>query len=374
MAGIYVHIPFCKKICHYCDFYKSGNLKLENNFINAIIEEIDFRKDSLNKKIETIYFGGGTPSTLIFKNLRIIIDKIYKNFEIIDNPEISIELNPDDININYLENLKQVGFNRLSIGIQSFNNSILKFLNRRHNSQIAENSIKLAIESGFSNISIDLIYGIPNQTNQDILNDISVINKYAITHVSAYHLTIEDKTFFGKLYNQNKLKLIDENLSLDYYQTVVNELDSIGFKQYEVSSYARNNMLSKHNTNYWKNVEYLGLGPSAHSYFSKSRFWNVSSLSKYLKLIKSKSFFEKETLNNDDLYNEYILVSLRTVWGIDLDYILSTFGTEYYKYTIRIYDKNKNSIYLRKLDNHIHLNSIGLFVSDLLIQDFFITN
>ncbi|MBN1253013.1 MAG: radical SAM family heme chaperone HemW [Bacteroidales bacterium] len=374
MAGIYIHIPFCKKICHYCDFYKTANLKLEDDFINSVIKEIEIRSDFLDSEIETIYFGGGTPSAISINNLQIILNNILQKFSVNKNSEITIELNPDDINEEYLNQLLKLGFNRLSIGTQSFNNQILNYLNRRHNSEKAENSIKLALNVGYKNISVDLIYGIPNQTEQNLLDDISIISKYDVSHISAYHLTIEKNTYFGKLLKKGLLKQILDEKSFNFYKLVVNELQQLGFEQYEISNFARNSDYSKHNTNYWKNVAYLGLGPSAHSYNNKSRFWNYTPLTKYIEGINVSKFYEQEELSLNNLYNEFIMVSLRTKWGINLQHILIEFGQMYYENTIRIYLENKNTNYIRRENDTIKLSTEGLFLSDFIIQEFFIIN
>ncbi len=372
MAGIYIHVPFCKRICYYCDFYKSGNIKLIPDFTKRLLAEIRHRKTFFNEVISTIYFGGGTPSVLPVTDLELILNELRFNFEINKDVEITIEVNPDDVNLNYFDRIKQLGINRLSIGIQSFNDLILKYLNRRHDSNSAKKAIIDAKNAGFENISCDLIYGIPGQELSDFEKDLNILNGFQIEHLSAYHLGIEEGTHFGRLLKSGKINDIGEELSKDFFDLLVKWISLNGFEHYEISNFAKNNRYSIHNMNYWFNVPYLGLGPSAHSFNGTDRFYIESNLKKYIKLAESDSFYsEIDNLNLVDRYNEFILLRLRTKWGISLNDIKNLFSEGFYYHTLRIFSKYKDSNYLRMQNNFIYLTEEGFFLSDFIIREFF---
>lgn len=331
MSGIYIHIPFCKQACNYCDFHFSTSLKLKTNLIDSILLEIDLRNSYLGKKsIETIYFGGGTPSLLSEKDLFLILEKIYKNYKVSSNAEITLEANPDDLSVEKLKELKRLEINRLSIGLQSFNNEELIWMNRAHTATESEASVKRAQDKGFENISIDLIYGskFSNLTNWKKTLDKAIA--LDVKHISSYNLTIEDKTKLGHDLKVKKEIAIDDEKSSELFLEMIDRLEKNNFIQYEISNFGKENYFSNHNSNYWKGVEYIGFGPSAHSFDGVSRQWNISNNSLYIKNVtdKNEAYFEKEILSESDQFNEYILTSLRTIWGIDTLVLKSKFNSE----------------------------------------------
>jgi oxygen-independent coproporphyrinogen-3 oxidase len=331
LSGIYIHIPFCKQACNYCDFHFSTSLKLKSNLIDSILSEIDLRHSYLvNKNIETIYFGGGTPSLLSEKELFLVLEKIYKNYKVSSNAEITLEANPDDLSIEKLKELKRLEINRLSIGLQSFTNEELIWMNRAHNATESEASVKRAQDKGFENISIDLIYGskFSNLTNWKKTLDKAIA--LDVKHISSYNLTIEDKTKLGHDLKVKKEVAIDDEKSSELFLEMIDRLEKNNFIQYEISNFGKENYFSNHNSNYWKGVEYIGFGPSAHSFDGVSRQWNVSNNSLYIKNVadKNEAYFEKEILSESDQFNEYILTSLRTIWGIDILVLKSKFNSE----------------------------------------------
>ena len=341
--------------------------------ITSMINELEIRAGYLeNKKIETIYFGGGTPSIINPKYIGKLLSKIKENFNLIAQPEITMEFNPDDIDSEKLIQLKGLGVNRLSIGIQSFDDKDLIFMNRSHNSQEAFKSIKIAKENGFKNITIDLIYGLPDQTNKKWQENLNKINELDINHFSAYALTVEPKTELDYLITHNKIKPLSETLTEEHFKTLQEDSEKMGFVQYEISNFCRDNELSKHNSSYWKNKWYLGIGPSAHSYNGKSRQWNISSNLKYIKNIKSKhSFFEIETLNSNQMYNDYILTSLRTMWGVSTDYILKNFGKEVSKHFLNATKKWISDKKIKLKDGNYLLTKDGMLFADAISSDLF---
>ncbi len=372
MAGIYVHIPFCKQICHYCDFYKVANLQKVGKFVEAIVAEIDIKRGSMNETVETIYFGGGTPSLLKFEELQTIVNKIFTSFRISETAEITIELNPEDVSAEYYLMLKDLGFNRLSIGIQSFNDKISKFLNRRHSATTAHRSIELAHKAGFSNISADLIYGIPNQRIEDFLSDLEDIKSKQIAHLSAYHLGIENNTYFGKLKKLNKIQEISEHESEKFFYTLSNWAEKNGYEHYEVSNFAYRQQYSTHNTNYWFHLPYLSFGASAHSFINNARHYNFANLNKYINaVLQGKSFYEVDELTDNDYFNEFIMLRLRTKWGINLQDIKTKFGDSYFKHCHNILSKFETSGHIIREDDTIKLTTKGFFASDYVVREFF---
>ena len=341
--------------------------------ITSMINELEIRAGYLeNKKIETIYFGGGTPSIINPKYIGKLLSKIKENFNLIAQPEITMEFNPDDIDSEKLIQLKGLGVNRLSIGIQSFDDKDLIFMNRSHNSQEAFNSIKIAKENGFKNITIDLIYGLPDQTNKKWQENLNKINELDINHFSAYALTVEPKTELDYLITHNKIKPLSETLTEEHFKTLQEDSEKMGFVQYEISNFCRDNELSKHNSSYWKNKWYLGIGPSAHSYNGKSRQWNISSNLKYIKNIKNKKyFFEVEILNSSQMYNDYILTSLRTIWGVSTDYILKNFGKEVSTHFLNATKKWISDKKIKLKDGNYLLTKDGMLFADAISSDLF---
>jgi len=314
MAGLYIHIPFCKTKCHYCDFYSTSNSELIENFILALKKEIDLRSGYLNgESISSIYMGGGSPSMLEILQLQQILEKIKLNFVISADAEITFECNPDDVNLSYFIGLKSLGINRISIGIQSFDNNILRFLNRRHDAERGEEAIKSAKKSGFENISVDLMFGIPGMSNEIYESSLDKAMSFNVKHISAYQLSIEPNTLLQKKLSKGEFSVPDEEINLFQFNLTIEKLKNNGYSHYEVSNYAREGYESKHNLLYWNNVKYLGVGPSAHSYDGVSRQWNVSNTGTYVELVsKGSVFFTKEDLHTENKYNEYILKAMRT--------------------------------------------------------------
>ncbi len=330
MAGIYIHIPFCKQACYYCDFHFSTSIKRKDEMLTAIKRELFLRKDELNKEqIETIYFGGGTPSLLTIDELKMLIETIYENYEVVEDAEITLEANPDDLSAKKIKELAKLPINRLSIGIQSFFEDDLKFMNRAHT---AEESKKCLAEATkyFDNITIDLIYGVPNMSNKKWLANLKLAFDFNIPHISSYALTVEEKTVLHKLIEKGKVPPIDENLALEHYNILVEETEKRGYINYEISNFGKLAYFSRHNTSYWLGYNYLGIGPSAHSFNGFERSWNVSNNTKYINaLLADELPSEKEQLSEKNRFNEYIMTGLRTIWGVSFQKIEKEFGAMY---------------------------------------------
>jgi oxygen-independent coproporphyrinogen III oxidase len=372
MAGIYIHIPFCKKLCFYCDFYHVVSIDDNSVFIDALLKEASLRKDYLeNETVSTIYIGGGTPSVFSIKNLGTILNHINKLFKVAEDCEITVELNPDDVHSAYLKGLKYHKINRISLGIQSWRDSDLKMLNRRHDSAQAIIALSETLNAGFENVTIDLIYGIPGMSLKEWESNLDFSFSYAIQHLSAYHLTIEPGTIFGKMLEKGTISEIDENESAALFNLLIEKAESAGFIQYEISNFGKPGFFSVHNSNYWKQVNYLGLGPSAHSFNGYSRQWNMRNLKGYIKSINTgKSFFESEELDTKMRFNEYIMTSLRTMWGIDLEYVEGMFEKEGYDYVINLSGKFKNYGLMKQEKNSLVLTNQGKLISDNIISEF----
>ncbi len=340
MSGIYIHIPFCKQACHYCDFHFSTSLQNKGLLANSILSEIDLRLNYLpNKKIESIYFGGGTPSLLSEKETFLILEKIYKLYNVSKDVEITLECNPDDLTDEKLKELKRLEVNRLSIGLQSFDEEELIWMNRAHTAKESESSVKRAQDRGFENITIDLIYGSKFSNLANWKKTLDKAIALDVKHISSYNLTIEEKTKLGHDFKLKKEVAIDDEKSSELFLEMINRLEKNNFIHYEISNFGKEGFFSLHNSNYWKGEHYLGLGPSAHSFDGQSRQWNVSNNNIYIKRIseKNESYFEKEILTEKERFNEYVLTSLRTIWGIDLNYLSANFNTEFVKhYLIQI--------------------------------------
>ena len=376
MAGIYIHIPFCKQACHYCDFHFSTSLKYKKELLQCIHQEIKLQKRYLeNQVIETIYFGGGTPSLLSSTEISTIIDTIHQNFEVSRNPEITLEANPDDLNVEKLKELKNTAVNRLSIGVQSFFDEDLKWMNRAHEAQEAETAIKRAQDYGLDNITIDLIYGYPLLSDQKWKQNIQKTLDLDIPHISSYGLTVEPKTALASFINNGKQKPLDEAQSAAQFQFLMEKLTHNGFEHYEISNFAKPNQYAKHNTNYWLGINYLGIGPSAHSFNGQSRQWNVANNAKYiheLELHKVPATLEILTLENK--FNEYLMTSLRTQWGIDLAKIGLDFGSDYKKHLLAFADEHIAKNLLAFADEKLKLTTKGKLFADRIAADLFITD
>jgi oxygen-independent coproporphyrinogen-3 oxidase len=374
MAGIYIHIPFCRQKCNYCDFYKTTELDYLSEFLTALKKEIFQQKSYLSdENISTIYIGGGTPSVLKEKDLYTILDSIYKYFVVVPRAEITFEANPDDLDQDYLKMLKNCGINRLSIGLQAFQDELLKKMNRRHNAMQGTTSVLDAKNSGFDNISVDLIYGIPGLTTEQWKSNLKKVFELPVDHLSAYLLTYHKGTIFYSLKKNGRLKEVSDNKSFKQYMILTDMAGNSDFEQYEISNFARGRKYSKHNTAYWTGRQYLGLGPSAHSFNGSSRRWNLCDLKKYIRLInQEKITYDEEQLTLNDRYNEYLLTNLRTRWGVSLITMNEQFGdkaVENFMRTAQIFISSKKLV--QKNDIYT-LTTEGLFISDNIISEFII--
>jgi oxygen-independent coproporphyrinogen-3 oxidase len=372
MAGIYIHIPFCKKLCFYCDFYHLIATGDNSSFIGALLKEASLRKEYLtDEKVATIYLGGGTPSVFSVDEIKIILDHIYKEFNVTEECEITIELNPDDIQPEYLKSLKNLKINRISLGIQSWRDSDLKMLNRRHDSAQAAYALKETLNAGFENVTIDLIYGIPGMSLSEWESNLDFSFSFGIKHLSAYHLTFEQGTVFGKMLEKGLISEIEEDESAAQFNLLIEKAESAGFIHYEISNFGKPGYFSIHNTNYWKQISYLGLGPSAHSFNGFSRQWNLRDLKGYIKaLTTGKSFFGREELDTRTRFNEYIMTSLRTMWGIDLEYVEEMFEKEGYDYVMNLSGKFKDYGLMKQEQKSLVLTNQGKLISDNIISEF----
>ncbi len=375
MAGIYIHIPFCKQACNYCDFHFSTSLKNKEAFLDALKKEIELQKDYLGtKKINTIYLGGGTPSLLNQNELMQVFGTIDKYFKIHKDAEITLEANPDDLTKNKIKELKDTPINRFSIGIQSFYDEDLKLMNRAHNSQEAISAVKGAQDAGFENITIDLIYGIPNLTEHRWRNNLQNAFLLDVKHISAYCLTVEPKTVLAHQVKTKQIKNIDEQQSSEQFEIMLDAMKQQSFVQYEISNFCKDNFYSKHNSNYWLKEKYLGLGPSAHSYNGSTRQWNISNNALYIKGVEeNKLNFELEELSDSQRYNEYILTSLRTIWGTSLDVISSSYGNNYQTYCLKEVEKYILSEDVKIEANKLFLTNKGKLIADKIASDLFKT-
>ncbi len=371
MAGLYIHIPFCAKRCLYCDFFSNTEMRYKEPYIGALIRELEMRKDyTAGEPFDTIYFGGGTPSQLQAGDFERIFGAIYRLCDVSDNPEITLEVNPDDMTPEYVASLRAFPFNRISMGVQSFKKEDLRFLNRRHDSQQAVRAVELCKENAITNISIDLIYGLPGQSVEEWEANLDKAISLDIPHISAYHLIYEEGTALYKLKEEGKVAPIEEEVSLTLFSTLIDRLKAAGYEHYEISNFARPGMISRHNSAYWTGRKYLGLGPSAHSYDGKSREWNVSSLPIYIKGIESgQPEKEVETLGSDTRYNDFIITGLRTMWGIRLNDIRRLFGEDYLLYFQTQADKYIHSHLLVGNGDTVRLSRSGIFISDTIMSD-----
>ena len=375
MSGIYIHIPFCKQACHYCDFHFSTNLKKKDEMVLALAKEIEMRKSEFQDEIvETIYFGGGTPSILQIADLKFLIDAVYKNYKVVENPEITVEANPDDLTENRIIELSNNKVNRLSIGIQSFFEDDLQLMNRAHNVEEAKKCLQIATEY-FDNISIDLIYGVPEMSNEKWLQNIETALSFGVPHISSYALTVEPKTALHSFIQKGIIPQPDDEVAQEHFQILVDKLSENGFIHYELSNFGKENYFSKNNSSYWLGKKYIGIGPSAHSYDGKNRGWNVSNNSLYIKSIQENKLpIEIETLTKTDRYNEYIMTGLRTIWGVSFERIEQEFGKTYLDYLNQQAAKFIEDHLLFVDDNILRTTKKGKFLSDGIASDLFLLN
>lgn len=373
MAGIYIHIPFCKVKCNYCDFHFSTNQKYLSKMTEAICLELFDKKEYLRgDTIKTIYFGGGTPSVLPIQDLKLIVNSVYENYKVESNVEFTFECNPDDLTEQKLINLKEVGINRLSIGIQSFDNDQLIFMNRAHNAKEANNCVQLAQKHGFNNITIDLIYGLPNTDTNYWKNQVQKAIDLNVNHISAYCLTIEDKTVFGNWQKKGKLNPLADEKSLEQFKLLQDELSRAGFEHYEISNFAKNEFISQHNSAYWLGEKYIGVGPSAHSYDGRTRQWNIANNIVYIKALNDKTnYFELESLSQKDKFNEYILTRLRTKWGVNLVELFQFYPSSKNITLSKIEEFISNNDLVLE-DNILTLTQQGKFIADYISSELFV--
>ena len=371
MAGIYIHIPFCKRRCIYCDFFSTTQSEKKSEYVHALVRELEIRKDYLdNEEIETIYLGGGTPSQLSQEELEEIFAYIYKVYKVTPDAEITLEANPDDLTPEYVSMLRGLPINRISMGIQTFQEETLKLLHRRHTAQQAIEAFKRCREAGFQNISIDLMYGLPGETLETWEQDLQQAIALHPEHISAYHLIYEEGTALWNLREQNKVEEAEEELSLTLFKTLIERLTKAGYQHYEISNFCLPGLHSRHNSSYWTGKKYLGCGPSAHSFDGTSRQWNVSSLEQYLKGIHTGQLdFEIEDLDLYTRYNDFVITSIRTCWGMPLSQLRTNYGETLYNYCLRMAKPHIRQGVLEIKEDTLKLTSEGIFISDGIMSD-----
>jgi oxygen-independent coproporphyrinogen-3 oxidase len=375
MSGIYIHIPFCKQACNYCNFHFSTSLKYKEDMLTAIGKEMSMQRGYLeNTAVETIYWGGGTPSLLSADELLRLWDQLQLNFPDQALTEVTLEANPDDLNPAFLQALKNTPVNRLSIGIQSFQDQDLKYMNRAHNAQQADYAVKLAQDKGFDNISIDLIYGTPTMSHTQWNDNLQQAVALGVPHISSYALTVEPATALAHAIKKGTTKAPADQESAYQFEQLMDALEEAGYEHYEISNFAQPGRYARHNTNYWKNKPYLGLGPSAHSYNGSSRKWNIANNAVYMRSIlqEGRLSFEQEQLSEKDRYNEYIMVSLRTMWGIDLDYIAGAFGNQAQQNLLEAAQRFAEKNWINITADSIKLSRQGRLFADRIASDLFL--
>ena len=372
MAGIYIHIPFCKQACHYCDFHFSTSLKKKEEMLAAIQKELFLRTNELaGESIETIYFGGGTPSILDLEEINALIEGVYQNYTVVDQPEITLEANPDDLDTATILRLSQSKVNRLSIGIQSFGEEDLKMMNRAHNAQEAITCLQEVVQH-FDNISIDLIYGIPNLSNERWLDNIQRVLDLGIPHISCYALTVEERTALNKLIQKGVIPSPKEEVAHAHFMLLIDKLKQSGYLHYELSNFAKPGYYSKNNSAYWLGKKYLGIGPSAHSFDGTYRRWNISNNPLYIKAIEAGHLpSEVEELSVPDRYNEYVMTGLRTIWGVDLSRIAQEFGPAYHTYLQQGAASFIKEGLMQETEGILTITDKGKFLSDGIASDLF---
>lgn len=374
MAGLYIHIPFCKQACHYCNFHFSTSLKKKSELVNALCKEMVLRKEEIPGPLQTIYFGGGTPSLLDAEDLQQIFKTIDDHFEVVEAPEITLEANPDDLTEAKLKMLAASRINRLSIGVQSFFEEDLKLMNRAHNATEALRCLQLA-KQYFDNISIDLIYGMPDMSDSRWQENLDQALALGIPHISSYALTVEPNTALQKFIEKGVVKPVDDAVAQKHFEILLAHMEQAGFENYEFSNFGKPGYFSQNNTAYWTGKPYLGIGPSAHSFDGNTRSWNINNNPKYIKSIAADSLpIERETLSTTDKYNEYVMTGLRTIWGVSLEKIEKDFGLKFRTYVLQQAQKHIEEHLLFLDDDRIVVTKKGKFLSDGLASDLFILN
>lgn len=383
MSGIYLHIPFCKQACHYCDFHFSTSLAKKEDIVNAIAKELVLRKNEISTPIETIYFGGGTPSLLSVSELRFLITTIYEIFDVIDSPEITLEANPDDLSPLFstennsdtiFKHYRSIGINRLSIGIQSFYEDDLKLMNRAHNAEEASKCLSEATRF-FDKITVDLIYGIPGMSNEKWRSNIEKALSFGISHISSYALTVEPKTALENFIKKGVIEAPKDDVTHEHFQLLVKTLEANGFVHYELSNFGRSNCFSKHNTSYWLGKPYLGVGPSAHSFNGIERAWNVANNAQYIKKLQNNILpITREVLTVNDRFNEYVMTGLRTIYGVSLNRVRTDFGEDIYEHLLNSSEKQINQELLVVKNNILFTTEKGKFLCDGIASDLFLVS
>ncbi|WP_090498323.1 radical SAM family heme chaperone HemW [Pedobacter terrae] len=373
MSGIYIHIPFCKKACHYCDFHFSTSLKYADEMVEAICKEIKMKKDRISGQVGSIYLGGGTPSILSEAALQKIFDTITQTFSVNANAEITIETNPDDLTAQKLKELKQLPVNRFSVGIQSFYDEDLTWMNRAHQAREAEDCIKRTQDAGFENLTLDLIYGYPLLTDQKWLNNIQKAIELEVPHISAYALTVEPRTALAHAIKNKKQTPVNDNQSAAQFVILMENLVNAGFEHYEISNFAKPGHYAVHNTNYWKGVDYIGIGPSAHGFNGQNRYMNPANNALYMETLSQNILPEVvEELSINDRFNEYIMTSLRTMWGTDLQKINIDFGKDFLEETKHNLKNFEDKDWLMIDSDTICLSQNGKLFADHIASELFI--
>jgi len=375
VAGIYIHIPFCKQACNYCDFHFTTYFRYAEQLVDAVAHEIAARKNYLGREaLETIYIGGGTPSALKAEAIEKILLAVRNSFQLVIDTEISLEANPDDITPEKAAHYRNVGINRISMGVQSFRDQDLQMLNRRHTAADAVSSIEILLKQGFWNLSVDLMYGLPGQTIGDWESVLEQALRLDIIHFSAYHLSLEPGTELYYRKQKNKIQIPDEALSEAQFNLLVSKAESAGFEQYEISNFARDRKYSRHNTSYWTGKKYLGIGPSAHSFDGKERRWNTRGIMTYINSVnKGGVYHEREPTDAARSYNEYLMTALRTMGGVDLDKIEKEYGVDFRTKLIscsKAFIRHNNMV---RKDNRLVLTQKGKFIADHIIAELFLT-
>ncbi len=374
MAGIYLHIPFCKQACNYCNFHFSTSLRLKDEFLAALRQEMAMQREYLQgEPLDTIYLGGGTPSLLSYGELMQLFETLHTHFKVSDSPEITLEANPDDLSVEYLTTLRKTPVNRLSIGIQSFAEEDLRYMNRAHNAIEARACIEYAQDKGFDNLTIDLIYGAPTTTHKQWERNLKAIFDYDIPHVSCYALTVEPRTALENHVRRGLTAAPSEDKAAEQFETLMTLMRKYGYVHYEISNFAQPNRFARHNSNYWRGVSYLGLGPSAHSFDGKSRQWNVANNAQYIKSIQANQVpFTREELTINQQYNEYVMTSLRTIWGCDPQHIAEKFGKKMLKHFNKQILPHVQNKTIETDDKCYFLTDKGRFLADGIASDLFI--
>lgn len=369
MAGIYIHIPLCKNRCIYCDFYSSTYDGNRAELVRTLGQELVDRKDYLHgETIKTLYLGGGTPSLLRADELAYLFKTVMAHY-VCDFEEVTLEANPDDLSDDFIQSLRRLPINRLSLGVQSFHDDDLRLLNRRHTADEAKAAVKRCQQAGFTNLSIDLIYGLPNQTLEAWQDNIEQAIALDIPHISAYHLTYEEGTKIYRMLQKGEVKEADEDLSVEMFRTLRQRLNDAGILQYEISNFAKPGLHARHNSSYWDGTPYLGVGPSAHSFDGKDRRWNIADTRRYIALMKEgKPYYEIEVLDLASSYNDYVITSLRTIAGMDLKHITEHFGDPYASYCTQQAEPCIREGLAEVTAGRLTLTERGLFLSDAIME------